>query len=306
VTAAGKDRFRELTKTMTRPITIFACALGFAWLSAPALGQQATPSVNDMKGFSSMLKGKPAPMTKIPVTPKGPHARTNPHYNLPPEKHVQVALQHLAEGRPVEAMKALDLGIALYPGNYQLRGVRASLFLQHKKYAKALADLEVAMKKRPDDPLLLVNRAQAYRGFNRDKEALADLDHAIKVKPDFIGALFNRGALLFEKKRYKQALADFEKVAALDPHLPAARFNIAVTQEALGHRKQAMKELEDFLKVTRHKGWIAIARKQLNNWRKMEGLPEIKFPPLTAAKDGKAKGAKPEDAKTAADKGEKK
>ncbi len=286
-------------------ISTLAAALAVPGLQARAEEKPAMPSLKEMQSFSSTLKGE-TPPPKTPVRPQGPHSKVNPHYKLTPEKHVQVALQHLAEGRPVEAMKALDMAIALYPDNYQLRGVRASLYLQHKKYAKALADLEVALKSRPDDPLLLVNRAQAYRGFRRDREALEDLDHAIRVKPDFIGALFNRGALHFEKKRYKEALADFEKVAELDPHLPAARFNIAVTYESLGDRKRAMKELEDFLKVTKHKGWIAIARKQLNNWRKMEGLPEIDFAALdrkageqagAAKKDGAAAPAKkPQDA----------
>ena len=278
-------------------ISALAAALAVPGPQARAEEKPAMPSLKEMQSFSSTLKGETPP--KTPVRPQGPHSKVNPHYKLTPEKHVQVALQHLAEGRPVEAMKALDMAIALYPDNYQLRGVRASLYLQHKKYAKALADLEVALKSRPDDPLLLVNRAQAYRGFKRDREALEDLNHAIRVKPDFIGALFNRGALHFEKKRYKEALADFEKVAELDPHLPAARFNIAVTYESLGDRKRAMKELEDFLKVTKHKGWIAIARKQLNNWRKMEGLPEIDF----AALDKKAKErAKKEEAATVAKK----
>ena len=268
---------------MKKTLAILGLTAGLSALGGMAVSAQdaAAPSLNEMKSFSGALKGGGS-VPKTAVTPKGPHAKTNPHYRLPPEKLVQVALQHLAEGRPVEAMRTLDAAIAQHPDSYQLRGVRASLYLQHKKYAKALADLEVAMKERPDDPLLLVNRAQAYRGFDRDKEALADLDHAIKVKPDFIGAIFNRGALHFEKRRYKDALADFEKVAALDPHLPAARFNIAVTEEALGNRKKAIRELEDFLKVTKHKGWILIARKQLNNWRKVEGMPEIKFPPLKA------------------------
>ncbi len=279
---------------MKRIIVISGLAAMLVASGLPARAEDkkapAMPSLQEMQSFSSSLKGEAPPKTA--VRPQGPHSKVNPHYKLTPEKHVQVALQHLAEGRPVEAMKALDMAIALYPDNYQLRGVRASLYLQHKKYAKALADLEVALKSRPDDPLLLVNRAQAYRGFNRDKEALADLDHAIRVKPDFIGALFNRGALHFEKKRYKEALTDFEKVAELDPHLPAARFNIAVTYEALGDRKRAMKELEDFLKVTKHKGWIAIARKQLNNWRKMEGLPEIDFAALDRKAEEQAKMAK--------------
>ncbi len=293
---------------MKRTIVISALAAALAVPGLPARAEEkpAMPSLKEMQSFSSTLKGETPP--KTPVRPQGPHSKVNPHYKLTPEKHVQVALQHLAEGRPAEAMKALDMAIALYPDNYQLRGVRASLYLQHKKYAKALADLEVALKSRPDDPLLLVNRAQAYRGFKRDREALEDLDHAIRVKPDFIGALFNRGALHFEKKRYKEALADFEKVAELDPHLPAARFNIAVTYESLGDRKRAMKELQDLLKVTKHKGWIAIARKQLNNWRKMEGLPEIDFAALDkkAEEQAKKEGATAVAKKPAQDGGEKK
>ncbi len=290
---------------MKRMIVISGLAATLVAASFPARAEEkkapAMPSLQEMQSFSRTLKGETPPKTA--VRPQGPHSRANPHYRLPPEKHVQVALQHLAEGRPAEAMKALDMAIALYPDNYQLRGVRASLYLQHRRYAKALADLEVALKSRPDDPLLLVNRAQAYRGFRRDREALEDLNHAIRVKPDFIGALFNRGALHFEKKRYKEALADFEKVAELDPHLPAARFNIAVTYESLGDRKRAMKELEDFLKVTKHRGWIAIARKQLNNWRKMEGLPEIDFAALDRKAEEQEKAAKKNGAATSADAG---
>ncbi len=258
-------------------------------MPAPAADRKSAPlpSLDEMKAVSDMLKGGRKPegmpitgddgaLPRIPVMPGGPHARADPHDRLPPEKLVQVALQHLAEGRPAEAMRTLDAAIARYPRHVQLRGVRASLHLQHRRYARALADLEVALKQQPDDPLLLVNRAQAYRGFRRDEEALADLDHALRVKPDFIGALFNRGVLLFEKRRYRQALADFEKVVELDPHLPAARFNIAMTLRALGERRRAMKALQDFLGIAKHEGWVAVALKQLNNWRQMEGLPPLK------------------------------
>ncbi len=303
------------TAALARSLAL-AGALTLALPALPVTPAQAAdrktpplPTLGEMKAVSDLLKGSPSagPATgaggggtlpRIPVSPKGPHAKADPHYRLPPEKLVQVALQHLAEGRPAEAMKTLNAAIARYPDHHQLRGVRAALHLQHRRYAKALADLEVALKQRPDDPLLLVNRAQAYRGFKRDAEALADLDHALRVKPDFIGALFNRGAILFEKKRYREALADFEKVAEIDPHLPAARFNIAVTYEALGQRRRAMKELEDFLKIAKHKGWIAVALKQLNNWRRMEGLPPVKLADIVPQTAGKAETGKAE-AKTA-------
>lgn len=262
-----------------------------------AKGTPAMPDLREMQAVANALKGATKPPFGFPShTPRpGAHDRADPHLNLPPDKFLLVALQHLAEGRPVEAMKTLNTAIGKCPDHPKLRGVRASLHLEHGRYADALADLEVALKSAPDDPLLLVNRAQAYRGFKRNKEALADLNRAIGKKPGFIGALFNRGALLFEMRKYEEALKDFEKVAALDPHLPAARFNIAMTLDALGKRQQAMKELENFLKVAKHEGWRAVAWKQLNNWRKQAGLPELK--PLSAtmeidAPDGRSKETK--------------
>ncbi len=269
-------------------LTLLAACLAAA--AAPALAGDAAkdaspiPDLREMEAVARGLKAGASPSAgALPYTPKpGAHNPANPHLNLPPEKLLLVALQHLSEGRPAQAMQTLDMAIAKYPDHPKLRGVRASLHLQHKRYADALADLEVALKSAPDDPLLLVNRAQAYRGFKRNAEALADLDRAIEKKPDFIGALFNRGALLFEMRKYDKALKDFEKVATLDPHLPAARFNIAMTLDALGRRKEAMKELEDFLKVAKHQGWRTVALKQLNNWRKQAGLPPLEIKPAAA------------------------
>ena len=237
------------------------------------ISQETKPSAQTTENSDSAAAELRAYLKK---TNGGPHGKNNPHSKLSPEQRVQVALQHLAEGRRGEALESLGRGIGKHPNHPQLRGIRASLFLQDKQYAKALADLEVALKATPDDPLLLVNRAQAYRGFKRDEAALADLNRALDLNPKLVGAQFNRGTLFFQQGKYKEALADFEQCVAIDPHAAAPRFNLAMTLDAVGERDKAVGELENFLKTAKHEGWRKIAEKQLQRWGKIVAKVEPK------------------------------
>ncbi|GAB4239343.1 MAG: hypothetical protein Kow0032_26400 [Methyloligellaceae bacterium] len=205
---------------------------------------------------------------------KGPHGSGDPHAALGPGKLVKVALQHLSEGRRAEAMKTLNSGIERYPDDPQLRGIRGSIYLQHKEFAKALSDFEAGLKARPDDVLLLVNRAQTYRSFNRTDEALADLNRAIKLQPDLVAARFNRGALYLSLRKLEEARADFEHCVSVDPHEAAPRFNLAIVLAELGKREEAIAEMERFLKIARSDSWKKVAREQLAVWRKTAKVPE--------------------------------
>lgn len=222
---------------------------------------------------------------------KGPHGSGDPHAKLGPGKLVTVALQHLAEGRRDDAMRTLNSGIASYPKNPELRGVRGSIYLQHKEFAKALSDFEAAVAERPDDALLLVNRAQGYRSFNRLDEALADLNKAIELKPDLVAARFNRGALYVNMRKLEEAKADFEHCIAVDPHVAAPRFNLAIALDGLGQREEAVKEMERFLKVAKQESWKKVAREQLDVWKKADdtATAEVKKSAVPKSQDDAAK-----------------
>lgn len=231
-------------------------------------------------GFAEAKKMSPEELNKIQglfpqsAVPKefyqrgqGPHGSGDPHAKLGPEKLVKVALQHLSEGRREEAMKTLNSGIEAYPDNPKLRGVRGSIYLQHKEFSEALGDFEAGLKAKPDDVLLLVNRAQAYRSFNRMTEALADLDKAVELQPDLVAARFNRGALYVSMRRFKEARADFEHCIGVNPHEAAPRFNLAITLAELGNPKEAIVEMERFIQVAQNDNWKKVAQKQLDVWR---------------------------------------
>ncbi len=225
------------------------------------------------------------PMTPLPPGALRPHGKSDPHVKLGPDRLIKVALQHIAEGRTVEALKTLDQGIQRHPGSARLLGIRGTIHLQKGRIARALRDLEAAVKANPNDALLLVNRAQAYRKFNRPEDALADLDKAISLNPNFVAALFNRGAVLLNQRKLKLAKADFEQCVALNPHIAAPRFNLAISLDGLGRRSEAVAEMERFIKINKNDAWTKVARQQLNAWRKDPATAG----PALPLKDGTAK-----------------
>lgn len=202
----------------------------------------------------------------LPVSPGRPHGQHDPHGALDAQTRLSIALQHQAEGRPVEALQTLDDAILRYERDGELRAVRGSLLLSFGRVARALEDLELAAKLRPDDAAIYTNRAQAYRGFGREAEALADLDKAIELDSALLAARFNRGALLHARGDYAKALADFDQCVAIDPHAPAAYFNRASTYEALGRRADALADLQRFRELTDNPQWQRAADELMKAW----------------------------------------
>jgi tetratricopeptide (TPR) repeat protein len=224
------------------------------------------PRVTGPDASTAQVDAKPESIG-MPETPRGPHGSHDPHGALGPEAMIKVALQHYQEGRPGEALKTLDEAIGRDERNPDLRVVRASLLLLQKEVARALEDLELAAKWRPDDAQVYINRAQAYRQFGRPAEALADLDKAIELQPDLLAARFNRGAMLHAQGDYAGALLDFDHCVAVDPHTAAPYFNRASTYEALGRRAEAVADLERFMELVDNEQWKQTAQKLLDTWQ---------------------------------------
>lgn len=81
---------------------------------------------------------------------------------------------------------------------------------------KAYLYFDRAVQLKPNDPLLLRNRAETLSWKQDFARAMADLNKAIKLKPDFARAYVDRAFVHQNLKRYKQAIADFEKAYTLN------------------------------------------------------------------------------------------
>lgn len=198
------------------------------------------------------------------------HRGPNPHARLNPAQHMEVAAQHLANGRRPQALAVLTQALAQYPESAELFSMRASIEIQQQDIKSALSDMEQAIRLAPGNPLYRVTRAQLYLNFERKDEALKDLGVAIKLQPDLVPALFNRGALLANLGREKEALADFDRCIQVEPKLPAPWFNRGSMHWALGDRMQARADIRRFIELSAENHWKQAGRDLLKAWKEVE------------------------------------
>ncbi len=237
-------------------MTWLVCVLALASIQAHAIEKP-----------HSMNKRLEAEKTLPSLREGGAHGARDPHRQLSPEMHIQVALRHKAEGRMGEAMRSLDLAIRNNPFSPELLAVRGSFLLERQRVSQALNDFEAALKLAPDSAAILTNRAQAYRHFGRIGEALQDLNRAVELNPDLLAAFFNRGAIHYSSEEFDLALKDFDRCVAIDPHAAGPYFNRASAKDALGDRAGAIEDMNRFLEIAGESEWAASAQKLLEQWR---------------------------------------
>ena len=83
--------------------------------------------------------------------------------------------------------------------------------------AEALRHIDLALAVKPDAAAAHNSRAAALNGLKRFEEAVACCDRAIALKPDFGEAFTNRAFALLGLKRFEEALASCELAIAAAP-----------------------------------------------------------------------------------------
>ncbi len=98
-----------------------------------------------------------------------------------------------------------------------LLGQAAEARLMADQAEPAVRDATEALDITPDDPDLLITRANANDALERMKDALEDLDRALLLDPARGDALVSRAAILRRMNRLDDAGADIAKALRLDP-----------------------------------------------------------------------------------------
>jgi len=97
------------------------------------------------------------------------------------------------------------------------RGIGYILGQQH---AKALSDLDEAVRLNPTFDRAYVNRALVYSMLRNDQMALSDFNRAIELNPTNPIAYFGRGQLFRGLRMIGEAVADVAMARALDEGNP--------------------------------------------------------------------------------------
>ncbi len=159
--------------------------------------------------------------------------------------YVGRARLNLATGDTVGALADADKAIELNRNNVNAYLIRADVAISSEKdYAKALSDMDEAIKLQPRYPGFFVNRA--FLRYNLDDYfgAMADFDYAIQLDPVNLPAIYNRGLLRAEVHDNNKAIDDFTQVLSLDPDNYKAMFNRALLLNEIGDHKGAERDLD--------------------------------------------------------------
>jgi tetratricopeptide (TPR) repeat protein len=135
----------------------------------------------------------------------------------------------LLAGDPVRAYAASGQAVSLQPNDPDLLVDRAEAAASAGYLDKAVADLDHALKIDPGRADALIYRASANRSLARLDPALADIEKALSEAPSSVPALLERGNIRRLKGDATGAREDWERIGQLAPGSQAdmaARANI--------------------------------------------------------------------------------
>ena len=135
----------------------------------------------------------------------------------------------LLGGDPVRAYAAAGQAVSLQPNDPELLLDRAEAAASAGYFDKAIADLDHVLKADPSRVEALIYRASANRKLDRRDAALADVEKALARTPNSVPGLLERGNIRRLNGDLEGARADWERVGQLAPGSQAdmaARANI--------------------------------------------------------------------------------
>jgi len=146
------------------------------------------------------------------------------------------------------AEEDLNQSILLNSTNVNAWYNRSVLWLNSKKYEKALADCNKAIEITPAFDELFLLRGHIRLCMEDSLPALKDFEHVISRDSGNIAAHYNLALYYHNKKDYQNALKHYSKVIALNPYNSECYFNRAALY---AENEQYQEALSDYTNVIR-------------------------------------------------------
>jgi tetratricopeptide (TPR) repeat protein len=127
--------------------------------------------------------------------------------------------------------------------------------LEKKDYARALHDLNEAIRLDPNNVDAYFNRSLIYLHEGDVSRQMQDLDIAIRLDPKHSKSYSNRGWQFFVRKEYDRALADFSEAIRLNPRDKFSLNNRGLVLMEKGELALAMSDFEAAIRVDPNFSW---------------------------------------------------
>lgn len=148
-------------------------------------------------------------------------------------KKTSLALAHLAQGNAGTAFLELE-NISTSDKGISADLALISAHLRNNQVDKALAAIDVLIKKQPENPNSYNLKARALLAKNEIGAARQSFEKALSISPTFFPATASLASLDMQAKKPDDARMRFEKVVAADPKNTQALLALAELKAAMG------------------------------------------------------------------------
>ena len=143
--------------------------------------------------------------------------------------------------------------------------INALNLLQQKNFIPALEVCNTLLAESPTDPSVLGVRSQIYTAMGRHDQAMQDADKAYSIDNTSYRARYAKAdALYYGQKNYAQALQQYEAAIKSDAQMTEAYAGKARALMGLQNHKEAMKVIEDALRIFQNDAELYYVRGLLN------------------------------------------
>ena len=157
-----------------------------------------------------------------------------------PDYIASLATTLLKQGRPEDALKALDKAVQLKPDDADLWRQMGDVLLALQRYDHALLSFQHVLKLDPRHQDAAYKSGVLLNDVCRFEEAVACLDVCDDVLPDDAATLQARARALLGLKKYEPSLADSLRANTLAPGDADTLNNIGTSLQSLGRAEEAL------------------------------------------------------------------
>jgi tetratricopeptide (TPR) repeat protein len=179
------------------------------------------------------------------------------------EQLLETADAHSARGRQAadegdwpRAVESFRKGLALAPGDSELRLRLATALAQMGDTGAAVEQLEEVVRATPDHTRALFSLGVLMEVSGRPEDAINRLSTALRHEPGYVEARVQLARVLAHSGRAEEALVHYEQAIALDPASPDAVVEHAMTLIRLRRYAEARNRLAAGMKTPAHEATL--------------------------------------------------
>lgn len=207
-----------------------------------------SPDLKQVSAKANSLRGEIALAANQPAEAEAAFRRALESDANHKRAHSGLAQVLIANNKIAEAITAAKAAIAAGDDSALIYALLGHAQFRSKLNDEALTSLTEALKREPNNPQALRDRAEVYLARNDATRAAADLQALLAIEKSTPTAL-RLAALYRANKQYDEASKLYQQVADTDPSNQEARTALAEILIELGKAENAIAQLESLIKA---------------------------------------------------------